>query len=84
MSFLSRNWWRFAVSIAWDGVDFIIGRLPLIGIIVDVTGVFIAVWLWESRGWFAGLEVLEVTDQVDAWVPSVTLIGLSHWWSASR
>ena len=65
---------KFTISVMVDIFDFIMP--PIIGTFYDAFAVWIAVKLWGNAG-YAGLwEILEFTDRADAFIPTVTLIGL--------
>jgi hypothetical protein len=74
-AFLLENWWRFLLAALFDFADFTIGRIPIFGIAFDLAGTVLAVWLWGAWGGLQGLELLDFTEQVDAWIPTVTIAG---------
>ena len=67
---------KFIIAILWDIFDFTIGRIPGLGSLLDIIGMVIALMLWGPLGILALLELVDVTDQLDAEIPSVTLIGI--------
>lgn len=67
---------KFAVSVIWDFLDFTIFRIPGIGTVTDVISIPLAFALWGPVGVTASWELLDVTDQLDAEVPTLTLIGI--------
>ncbi len=67
---------KLGISIIWDLFDFIIGRIPVIGTLIDIIGGFLAMALWGKLGVFAFWEVIDITDQLKAFVPSLTIIGI--------
>lgn len=71
---------RLAISVAIDVIDFTFGRVPGIGSIEDGLGVVVLVGLWGPVGLLSLWEVAEVTEFVDANVPSATLIALAVGW----
>jgi len=67
---------KLVISIIWDILDFTIFRIPAIGTFTDVLGGFLAIMLWGMPGVLAFWEIADVTDQLDAEIPTLTLIGL--------
>ncbi len=67
---------KFIIAIIWDVLDFTIGRIPAFGTLFDIIGTFLALVLWGSAGVMALWEVVDITDQVDAEIPTLTLIGI--------
>lgn len=69
---------KLVIAVLLDLVDFTVGRIPGFEIVVDgVLGVA-AVALWGWPGLFAFWEIADPTGQVDAFVPTMTLIALSQ------
>lgn len=62
-----------------DFLDFFIGRLLGFGIVFDLGCALMCAALWGKRGWWCLVEVLDVTEQIDGFVPSCTLIALRSW-----
>lgn len=75
---------KLVISVVWDLLDFTIGRVPVIGTLFDVGGTTLALYLYGTRGLLAGLEIFEVTEQLDSWIPSLTLLGLYELWEKKR
>lgn len=67
---------KMIISIIWDLLDFTIGRIPGFGTLFDFAGTLLALLLWGAPGLLAVWEVFDVTDQLDAEIPTLTLIGL--------
>jgi hypothetical protein len=71
-------WWKLLVALAVDGFDFTVGRVlfpfPYAGELIGTTVAFL---LFGWKGLFYLLEVLDPTEQVDAFVPTCTLIALA-------
>ncbi|MEO1135181.1 MAG: hypothetical protein AAFW68_01060 [Pseudomonadota bacterium] len=69
---------KLIIAIILDVVDFTVGRIPGLEIVVDgVLGVC-AVALWGWPGLFAFWELADPTGQIDGFVPTMTLIALSQ------
>jgi hypothetical protein len=66
---------KFALSIGFDLFDFTIGRIPIFGTLVDAGGTMLSFWLWGRIGLGEGWELLDPTDQIDGFVPTVTIMG---------
>ena len=67
---------KLVIGIIFDIVDNFIGRLPIFGTLFDIFGTMLSYHLWGGRGWFAGLEIVDISDQIDGFIPSLTIIGL--------
>lgn len=71
---------RLAVSVAIDLADFTFGRIPIFGSVGEGIGSLILVGLWGPAGLLYLGELADVTDQVDGFLPTATLIGLYVGW----
>jgi hypothetical protein len=74
------NWWaKLAICVLWDGIDFTVGRtlfaLPFAG---ELLGTALATALFGKAGLFYLFESLDVTEQVDGFAPTATLIALAN------
>ena len=67
---------KFIIAILWDLTDFTIGRIPGSGTLFDIIGGLVAMGLWGETGILAFWEVLDISDQIDAELPTATLIGI--------
>ncbi|MSR86452.1 hypothetical protein EXS74_03600 [Candidatus Woesearchaeota archaeon] len=67
---------KLLISIAFDITDFFIGRIPVFGTVFDLLGGFLGLWLWGLPGGLQFLEILDITDQLDGFIPTVTLAGI--------
>jgi hypothetical protein len=71
-------WWKLLIALAVDGFDFTIGRLlfpfPYAG---ELIGTTVAVLLFGWKGLFYLLEAIDPTEQIDAFVPTCTIIALA-------
>ena len=67
---------KLIISIIWDILDFTIFRLPIFGTFADFASGFLAIALYGPSGMLAFWEVIDVTDQADALIPTLTIIGL--------
>ena len=67
---------KFTISIIWDILDFSIFRTFYIGTHADAISIPIAYALWGPIGILASWELLDLTDQVDGFIPTITIIGL--------
>jgi len=47
-----------------------------VGTVVDIGGTALGVILWGGPGLIQGLEIIEITDQIDAFFPALTIAGL--------
>lgn len=67
---------KFLISILWDVADFTIFRIPIFGSITDIISIPVAVKLWGNYGYIAVWEIVDATDQLDAEIPTMTIIGI--------
>jgi hypothetical protein len=77
-----RLFWKFAklgICVGLDLFDGIFGRLLGFGIAVDVGCALICSALWGKRGLWALWEVADITEQLDAFIPTCTIIALRSW-----
>ena len=73
-------YWRLALSVIIDLCDFTFGRIPILGTVEDGVGGIVATALWGRAGIVYFWELLDITDQIDGFVPTATLIGLYVGW----
>ncbi len=71
---------RLALSVLVDLLDFTLGRIPIFGTVQDGAATLLLAALWGPVGFINFWEVLEVTDQIDGFIPTATLIGLYVGW----
>lgn len=71
---------RLAVSLAIDVLDFTFGRIPIFGSVGEGIGSLVLVALWGPAGLLYLGELADFTDQVDGFLPTATLIGLYVGW----
>ena len=67
---------KLLVSIGFDAADFFWGRIPIWGTVFDAIGGFLGLWLWGPIGGAQFWEVLDITDQIDGFIPTLTIAGL--------
>ncbi len=68
---------KMLVSIFYDIlIDNTIGRLPIIGTIADIGAAAMGFLLWGFPGTKQLWEVLDFSDQIDGFVPTLTIIGI--------
>lgn len=71
---------RLAISVALDLLDLTIGRALFAVPWEEGAGAAIATLLWGPAGIVYLLELVDVTEQFDAFIPAATLIGLWVGW----
>jgi hypothetical protein len=71
---------RLAFSVVIDLFDFTLGRIPLFGTVNDGVATIVLFGLWGPAGLVNLWELIDITDQVDAFVPTATLIALYVGW----
>ncbi|WP_411817734.1 hypothetical protein [Hyphococcus sp. DH-69] len=69
---------KLIISIILDLLDFTIGRIPGLEMVVDGLLGVAAVVMWGWPGLIAFWEIADPTGQVDAFVPTLTLLALSQ------
>lgn len=74
------TWLKFTISAFWDILDLTIGRIPIFGSFFDIAGGLLAIALWGVEGIIVFWEMLDVTDQLDSFIPTVTAIGVLSWY----
>jgi hypothetical protein len=74
------NWWaKAAICAAWDLADFTVGRtLFVVPFASEVIGTAIATSLFGTVGLFYAWEALDMTEQLDGFAPTATLIALAN------
>ena len=72
--------WRLAISVIMDPADFTLGRIPILGTVEDGVGGVVATALWGRAGLAYFWELADITDQIDGFIPTATLIGLYVGW----
>lgn len=69
---------KLLIAVLLDILDFTLGRMIGAGTVLDLVFAGIAFVLWGPVGLVALWEAIDVTDQVDGFVPTMTLIALSQ------
>ncbi len=69
---------KLAIAVLLDVLDFTLGRILGAGTVIDIVFAGVAFALWGPAGLFALWEVLDPTDQIDGFVPTMTLIAISQ------
>jgi hypothetical protein len=69
---------KFTIAIVYDVLDFL--SVPVLGSLYDAAGIPLGIMLWGPAGLINLWEFVDVTDQVDKFVPTMTLAGiLNHY-----
>lgn len=71
---------RLAFSIVIDIFDFTLGRLPIFGSVTEGVGSIVLFAMWGPAGLVNLLELFDVTEQFDAFIPTATLVALYVGW----
>ena len=71
---------RLAFSIAIDIFDFTLGRIPIFGTVTEGVGTAVLFAMWGPAGLANLWEVVDFTDQADAFIPTATLVALYVGW----
>jgi hypothetical protein len=72
--------WRLAVSVGIDLADFTFGRLLALVPWEEGVGTALLVALWGPMGILYATELLDFTEQFDAFLPMATIIALMVGW----
>jgi hypothetical protein len=72
--------WRLAASVAIDLADFTLGRALFALPWEEGVGAVVMGLLWGPLGLLYIAELADFTEQLDAFVPAATLIGLFVGW----
>ena len=70
-----KNILKLIISIIFDLSDFFF-RIPGLGSIWDIAGGVLGLALWGIPGGFQFLELIDISEQIDGFIPTVTLAGL--------
>lgn len=70
---------KLGICVYMDFLDFFIGRFLGFGLLFDVGCACICAALWGKRGWWALWEIVDITEQVDGFLPTCTMIALRSW-----
>jgi hypothetical protein len=71
---------RLAFSVIIDVADFTLGRIPVFGSVTEGVGTIVLFGLWGPAGLVNLWELVDFTEQADAFVPTATLIALYVGW----
>ena len=77
----THKWWIFklAICMIYDLFDFTLGRvlftIPFAG---ELLGMSLCYALFGKQGLFYGLEAIDMTEQVDAFIPTATIIAFMN------
>ncbi len=75
MGFLGWSF-KMLISIGFDVADFFVGRIPIAGSVFDIIGGILGFVLWGLVGGLQFGELIDVTDQIDAFIPTLTIAGI--------
>jgi hypothetical protein len=71
---------RLAFSVVIDVFDFTLGRIPIFGSVTEGVGTVVLFALWGPAGLVNLWELLDWTEQADAFIPTATLVALYVGW----
>lgn len=71
---------RLAFSVVIDIFDFTLGRIPIFGSVTEGVGTIVLTALWGPAGLLNLFELLDFTEQADAFIPTATLVALYVGW----
>lgn len=65
---------KVVISVIYDIGDFTIGRIPIFGTFYDLFGVWLGYILWGPIGLINAWELLDPTDQIDGFIPTMSIV----------
>jgi hypothetical protein len=71
---------RLGLSVAIDLADLTLGRIPVVGGLGEGAGAVVLTALWGPAGLLYLAELADFTEQLDAFVPTATMIALLVGW----
>lgn len=71
---------RLAFSVVIDLFDFTLGRLPIFGSVTEGVSTLALVAMWGPAGLVYLWELVDFSDQADAFIPTATLVALFVGW----
>lgn len=71
---------RLAFSVLIDIFDFTLGRIPGLGTATDGAGTAVMYAMWGPIGLVNLIEVIDVTELADGFIPTSTLVALYVGW----
>lgn len=71
---------RLAFSVIIDIFDFTLGRIPGFGTVTDGVGTAVMFAMWGPIGLINILEVIDVTEVFDGFIPTSTMVALYVGW----
>jgi hypothetical protein len=63
-----------------DLFDFTLGRIPILGTVTEGVGTIVLYVRWGPAGLLNLLELVDFTEQADAFIPTATLVALYVGW----
>ncbi|MEM9234851.1 MAG: hypothetical protein AAGA69_11535 [Pseudomonadota bacterium] len=75
---MKKSHWKLIAAILLDVLDFTVGRIVGLGTVMDLALGLIGFALFGWKGLFQLWELVDVTDQADGFVPTLTLIALAE------
>lgn len=69
---------KLIIAIAYDGLDFLFGWIPIAGTLMDLLGTALAVLLFGTKGLIYFWEVIAFGpgNVIDAFIPTMTLLAI--------
>lgn len=77
----SGKWWgiKLAICMMYDSFDFTLGRalfaIPFAG---ELLGMALCYAMFGKQGLFYGLEAIDMTEQIDGFIPTATIIAFMN------
>jgi hypothetical protein len=71
---------RLAFSVVIDLFDLTLGRIPIFGTVTEGVGTVVLFAMWGPAGLVNLLEMFDITEQADSFIPTATLVALYVGW----
>jgi hypothetical protein len=71
---------KLAFSVVIDVFDLTLGRIPIFGAVTEGVGTLVLFAMWGPAGLVNAWELVDFTDQADAFIPTATLVALYVGW----
>lgn len=69
---------KLVIAVILDVADFVIGRVIGFGTLFDAVLTAAGVAMFGWKGFLQAFEMVDVTDQIDGFIPTLTLLALAE------
>lgn len=67
---------KLIICMIVDVIDFVLGAIPIFGVIFDLFSIILSYAFWGPIGLLGLWEVIEPTNVIDAFIPTNTIIAI--------